>query len=294
MTANQIAYAKHLEERRHNRVSERHEHRDVESRSLTAAANWWQASTASKRAVEEGRHNRAEEERNWWLNRAATAETQRHNEAQEYLQGIQAAETRRHNESQEGVAWFSANALRNYQLNQSEALLRQAAVAERNADSQTRIAASNEQQARAALLNAMTNQRNADTRLSELAASIGMNSARVAADYASIAESQRASMARQDEINRSNRINEMLQSERDYFSYTEQQRHNRQTERVAQLNARAQLMNAKSQRISANASTSQAQSARHRAWNETGATMIKGIDTASRLASSIIGGLYGR
>lgn len=75
MTTNQIAFNKHLEEKRHNRISEIHEHQDVQSRRTTALAAQSQAATAASRLVEDSRANREKERVNWYN----AQETARHN-----------------------------------------------------------------------------------------------------------------------------------------------------------------------------------------------------------------------
>lgn len=152
MTANQIAYAKHLEESRHNRVSEVHEHQDVQTRKRAAETGWYSAR-------ETARHNVEQEKLNWWDKQTGHAETQRHNK------------------EEERTKLFSANALRDFQINQSEALLRQAASSER--------------QAQVSEENARTNALNARTRQNELAASIQAVNKNVGLGYSQLAESQR-------------------------------------------------------------------------------------------------------
>lgn len=112
LTTQQVAYAKVLEERRHNREAER----------LTGQANQinqQQADTASRGQVEQGRHNVETERTNWW----SAQETQRHNVQQEMLNAFQAQSTARLQSAQaEGV------------LRQAGVAERQATVSERNAE----------------------------------------------------------------------------------------------------------------------------------------------------------------
>lgn len=187
MTANQIAYAKHLEERRHNRVSERHEHQDVLTRRQVADTGWYSAREAA-------RHNVEQEKINWWDKRTGHAETQRHNL------------------EDERTKLFSANALRDYQINQSEALLRQAATSER--------------QAQVAEENARTNARNATTRESELAASIQAVNKNVGLGYSQLSEAIRHSKRQ-----------EYLDAGKTMFTTAETVRHNMATEDISQRNA---------------------------------------------------------
>lgn len=66
MTSNQIEYAKHLESKRHNVVSEQQGAEDVRSRRMASEAAVSQATTASRRQSEDARHNRETEMINWF------------------------------------------------------------------------------------------------------------------------------------------------------------------------------------------------------------------------------------
>lgn len=83
MTANQINYAKHREDVRHNRVSEIHEHRKI--------------GISERAQTETERHNREGETINWFQSREAA----RHNVVSESQFSDQLAETRRANQARE-------------------------------------------------------------------------------------------------------------------------------------------------------------------------------------------------
>lgn len=187
MTANQIAYAKHLEESRHNRVSEVHEHQDVQTRKFVANTGWYSAK-------EQARHNMEQERVNWWDTKTRNAENERHNR------------------EDERTKLFSANALRDFQINQSEALLRQAATSER--------------QAQVAEENARTNARNAATRENELAASIRAVNKNVGLGYSQLQETSRHAKAQ-----------EYIDTGKALFGTAETIRHNMASESVAQRNS---------------------------------------------------------
>lgn len=255
MTANQINLAKLREERRHNRVSERHEHQDVLSRSITAQAADRNATT------------------NWWS----------------------AQEQGRHNLETERVSSFSANALADYQNVQGQALLRQASVAERNADTNYRNATTSERLATvsekdlankyrssvAAESQAATASRNAATRESELAASILMNNKQVALGYSQLAEARRHSQATEAETKRANLISEGISRQRNSI----QSAYNKD---MAEIGRR----NAGSSRIQALASGKQADVAsRNATTNERHLNLDKlkvANDTVSSLARSFV------
>lgn len=186
MTANQIAYAKHLEESRHNRVSERHEHQDVHTRRQQAQTGWYSAR-------ETARHNAEQERVNWWS----------------------AQEVGRHNLADERTKQFSANALRDFQLNQSEALLRQAGAAERQGD----VAYENMLVNRR---NAATSEANTKLRSDELAASIAANNQKIALGYSELGELKR----HQQETEYVNRGNTL-------FTLAEMTRHNQAQEAIS-------------------------------------------------------------
>lgn len=78
MTANQINYGKLLEDSRNHRVLEQHS-------QIQAEAARSQAVTASKRQVEDARHNQESERVNWW----SAQEQGRHNLATEAFQSGQ-------------------------------------------------------------------------------------------------------------------------------------------------------------------------------------------------------------
>lgn len=85
MTANQIKYNEYLENARHNRVSERHEHRQVGAQELQAQASHMQALTAQATQEEQARHNVANENYNWWQGFNSLIESKRHNQESERI-----------------------------------------------------------------------------------------------------------------------------------------------------------------------------------------------------------------
>lgn len=177
MTANQIAYAKHKEDVRHNVETERqnlihlrHEHTTSRASKTQAEAAISQAETAAGKLAEDSRKNRANEQINWWYNSAMANEVKRHN--------LETETTNR----------FQADSLREYQLKQGEALLRNAAVAERNATVNERELENSSTRARASLTSANAAWVNAQTsraNVQELIRSNKANEAMRAADYAS-------------------------------------------------------------------------------------------------------------
>lgn len=111
MTSNQIAFSKAVEDARHNRVSERHEHYDTRSRRMQAEASLTQAETGRQQLGI-----------NWWT----AQETQRANKAKE-------AETYRHNYQDEQLKMYSYMTAASAAQDQARAALRQAGAAERTA-----------------------------------------------------------------------------------------------------------------------------------------------------------------
>lgn len=277
MTANQIAYAKHLEESRHNRVSERHEHADVQTRRMGAETNWFaaqaKASNDSRVTDESIRHNRATEDYNRWQTQFTTAELTRHNQAMENVQYLNALESQRHNQEQERTQFYSANALREFQLNQSEALLRQAytsermaAAAELNAKFSGQQASASLKQAEASLRNAAVNETNARTRQNELAASIAMNSAQVGLGYSQLAESKRAHM--QAEITQARNVTGTL---------SETRRHNEAMESINSSQAGTARMNAHTNQRNASTNSYNAKTQRGNAVTNAIGTAVNAV-----------------
>lgn len=87
MTRNQISFAELKETQRHNRVSERHEHQDVRSRSMQASAAMRQADSSAYQALTNWQ--KLEEEKR--ANLARELEMHRANVAQEGIQSQTAA-----------------------------------------------------------------------------------------------------------------------------------------------------------------------------------------------------------
>lgn len=193
MTANQIAYSKHLEEARHNRVSERHEHYDTRSRRMQAEAAGSQAQTAAYRADTE----RQQLGVNWWL----AQEQQRAAMAKE-------SETYRHNYQQEQIDMYKSMTAASAAQDQARAALQQAAVARTNATTRQNELA--ESIRHSSVLEGQSQ--------SQLIEQVRRNKASEAINYAQIGESRRASRAQ-----------EALTSQR----ISEETRHNLESEKVA-------------------------------------------------------------
>lgn len=213
MTSNQIAYAKHREEARHNRVQERHEHRQTDALAS-------QAETARMRAVEEGRHNLEQERTNWW----SAQEQGRHNLRTEDINFMTGSSQVRYQGAM-GVA-----ALRNAASSE-----RQAAVSERNAYVNERNAAVNERLASVSentlaetirhngVFEAETSRHNVmqeqleSSRLAEIRRSNlsneGIARSQVALGYGNLAELQRSNKAREAQTSLRDQYNYQIASE---------------------------------------------------------------------------------
>lgn len=170
MTRNQIALAAHKEVVRHNRVSERHEHRDVVTRERLADASVSQAESAARNATT-----------NWWL----AQETQRANQAKEQ-------ETLRHNVTTEQLQSYGLMTQASAMQDQARAALRQAAAAEINAATrQSELAES-----------IRHNQAFEQYQVDSLKETTRHNKSSESIGYAQVAESRRSAMA-QESISRS-------------------------------------------------------------------------------------------
>lgn len=227
MTANQISYARQREEARHNRVSERHEHRDVESRRISALAADSQAATASARLAEDTRHNQEGERINWF----ATQE--------------EAQERRRHNMTTEGTELFKAQTDRESKLGQLLVSQRQVATQERQATSREREVGVQERQlelnrrdtqsratqAYASLLGAQASGLNAQASMQQASAALKQAETaqmREFTNQSALSESIRHSKAVEMETARANRTKEQ-----------EVARHNVQQEAIDVMKANA-------------------------------------------------------
>lgn len=73
MTNNQIQYAMHLENVKHNRAQEATESRKAGASEVSARASASQAATAAKRLGEDSRHNLQSEAINWFTARSSDA-----------------------------------------------------------------------------------------------------------------------------------------------------------------------------------------------------------------------------
>lgn len=205
MTANQINYARQREDARHNRVSERHEHGQLEVAQRTVAAKELETEISKLRQQEEGRHNREQERINWW----STTEN--------------VAETQRHNKESENQGWANIDTQRRHTERSDTTAERQAAVAERTATTAERQLALNaiDTQSRRIQAGAAVTQANA-----------GMQQAVNAAG--SLAESIRHNQVVEGESHRANVVSEAIRRVQNRISKS-------QTDSTIDLNsARAQ------------------------------------------------------
>lgn len=274
MTANQIAYSKHLEEARHNRVSERHEHYDTRTRRMTAI-------TGAKSLEETQRHNTETERLNWWT----ATESQRHNQEVErqnwWNMQTTAAENRRHNTVTEAQRSLEIENDSQYKRDTAWAQQMQASAAMRRAETA-------QYDAETSRMNAETNSRNATTRENELAASISAVRQNVGVQYANIAEQRRHSQAVESETAQHNRTSEMLGVDQMWRTTEETVRHNQAMEKTNQYNAETNRMNADSSRIQAAAASQNASTNSKRVSVEARNATSNRINALSNLARSII------
>lgn len=183
MTANQINYAKVLEDTRHNKVTETQKLQELGVLDRQATTAERQAAVAELRQREDQRHNQQQEAINWWQATEPLKETARHNRVVEEQNASQIA------------SQIQLNAA------QSEATLRQAGAAEKRAGADVTRAYAALQSAGASQLGAQA---------SMLGASASQ--AQVMVRESELAEAIRKNMAAQEEINRHNRILESQQS----------------------------------------------------------------------------------
>lgn len=156
MTANQINYAKHREEGRHNRTLEEIEREKLVTAQHQADTQRYQARTAKRVAQEQERANRAREEYNWWSFGQTLSEQNRHNVEQENVSRSGLAETIRHNTVSETLAQQDYQSMAALRSQQGEASLMQAQASQRSAEANYRSATAALQQATVAGIRAET------------------------------------------------------------------------------------------------------------------------------------------
>lgn len=150
MTANQISYAKVLEDQRHNKEQERQKDVELATAEKQAEASVRQAETAALAQGETGRHNLEQERINWWSAQYPLYESVRHNREVERIQGL------------------TAQTEADYKRKQTSLLERGMAATETSALGALFRGQAGLTSAQAAMLQAGVAQINADTRLAEL------------------------------------------------------------------------------------------------------------------------------
>lgn len=258
MTTNQIAYNKHLEEKRHNLVTESHEAQDVISRQITAQAASSQAATAANRLTEDQRANREKERVNWFN----AQETARHNlrleDLSQYSTDKSTAETRYRTDTEARLKEVDQ------QLKREEI-----GVESHKAQSQRISSLASELAARASMFNANTNKQN----LAEL---IRHNTEVESETKRSNMNSELIRALNQAENVRHNVQQESLNAERNTNDYTLGQR---------QQDTNAE--NAISNRISALAAEKNAATNRGAAYAEGFKDVAFGVSQAADAATTI-------
>lgn len=296
MTANQIAYAKLQEEGRHNLETESQGRDTVRNQATTAAANYWQAQTASLRQEEDARHNRRTE-----------GEIQRHNRLTEELESSKLQETERANRAKEAKEWFTARSDADYKFLQGQAVIRQAAASERQANAaEIRNQLTHEQNllterglefqdrnSLASLISANTGVKQAELRQRELEqradeanevarhnrATEGLTSSQISSSYS-------LGMSNLGEVTRSHLANEMLTSSYNSGVLAEQNRHNIRSENISVRSNQIRQFEANTGRINAATNQRNAQTRAEEAYQKRRQTSFNII---SGLASTITG-----
>lgn len=278
MTANQIKYAEHKENARHNVVMEGEEKSRTQSQALTSQANWWQAATASARLEEDSRHNRRSE----FFTQQQLSETYRSNLANESIKLKQHQESVRHNQASEEVDWFKANTQDRY----NQAMLK---INQLGAEAQMRAA-----QAREA--SALASSMQADAALKRLAVEEKNSAIR----YAELLESQRANKAREVENTRHNKASESLgyydvtrQTGLGYSRLSEDIRHNMANELVSNINAQANMRNAYTNRLNARTKQGELNVSRRNAESREREVAAREFESKIKASDSIFRGLSG-
>lgn len=147
MTANQINYAKHQEDVRHNKATEAQRDQELVHIGTQAQAAMRQATIASRSQREAVRHNQEQERVNWFLGQ----EQQRHNVASEGIASSQLAESIRHSKATE--SFQDRSTIVQEELGKSQIKLQDA-----QGQAVLRQAGASEVQARASMTSALAQQ----------------------------------------------------------------------------------------------------------------------------------------
>lgn len=248
MTANQIAYNRHIEERRHNRVSERHEHYDTRSRRMQAEAASSQAATAEKQVGV-----------NWWL----AQESKRASLAKE-------AETYRHNYQTEELDRYKSMTAAAAAQDQARAALQQASTARVNAVTRQSELAETIRRNSAAIAQAQ----------SELSESKRRNLAQEAISRSSVAETTRSNLAAE--------ALKGLQLEEQTRHNIEQEKVATSGALTASRQASVAEQNAATNIYQANIAQQRADAEDKRVRNDTVRTVIGGVESGVGVAKDIV------
>lgn len=294
MTANQINYARHKEDVRHNRQTELQKDRDLAIGERQAVASELQASTAARRQLEDARHNQETERVNWFSTLQQTSETQRHNREQEQIQWFTAQAKDRHDTESRAIqsrqaavaeagirAQYEALGIQRLDaLNRSRQAVaseRQAAVSERQLAINARHATTAERTATVAERNAAVNEYAAKT--GRLSAQAAQTSAAAAYQNA-IASQQQARVAGVNAVTRQGELAESIR--RNSIQLAETQRHNQELEHISSQ----QVDVSKRQAFAAER---QAGAAQQRADNDTARVKLDRANTAANIVGRITG-----
>lgn len=203
MTANQINYAKHREEKRHNVISEAQKERDLAIGEKNAVTSFFNAETSRLGQQETARANREKEAINWFQSR----ETARHNQAQEQYNTDYLYEVSRHNQASEELGQSQlSESIRHNSISEQLTSQQQAELARHNLASEeethrTNVRRENTEQQRVAsssyssVISADAAKLNAETRVRELAESERHNRSQEAINYAQVSQSARQASA---------------------------------------------------------------------------------------------------
>lgn len=298
MTANQINYAKHREDVRHNLRSEQQKDRDLAIGEKNAVTNAYSAETGRLSHYETARHNREQESINWFQSR----ETARHNVVSESQFATQLAETQRHNVASEQLQ-SRQTAVQESQLSES---IRHNSSVERETSRHNKVSellsagdvtTKRKQQEESVRHNMRTEEQK----------SLELSNQRryqdVTGQASLITAQAKLESARQQGIANEIRSGELAENiRRNSLTLAETSRHNLRTEAIGVREAATSRLNAETregelQVSSRRADTAQqeADTKQYEAQTKRGSAIEQGvnrsINTVSGIAKSIIGGL---
>lgn len=274
MTQNQIRYAEHLEQSRHNRVAEKHEHYDVyENKRITAES----AARGAEAKQEANRVNWFSAQEQQRAHLAQEAETRRSNIARE-------SETLRSNLAKETQNAVANEISRQHYVNQDEATFRRLDTEWNQLENQRNLTAETIKHNRA--VESLTAAQQAETRRANMA-NESIAKSNIGLGYSQLAEASRTHRANEQISSASQQATQRLQEAQGRAVISQALSASKQAS-AAETRASASVVQAGSSVRQSEAAQSQAESARRNATSNRINAISGAVRTGSEVASSIM------